>query len=405
MSIIPREAVLTAMRLEDPGYIPGMSQLTIGHILLNTGVDPIAFNFTNDGYVEGVLKIRELYDFDGILLHKPGREEAVLRMTEVIEHEDGPALLFPDGGKIICQRNDDPKYEAPDGWQFPGAAPTDAADPLEWLEENLDWDNPIGHLPESYQHWHIHKGLHFWTAPEQIPDYYYATIDRVLAACAGKYSVHGEVKAPSDYLLNMFGMENALMAMILNPALCHKLLERATESICLWAVEQVKRGCDAIKNSSPYAGGGFLSREHYEEFVMPYEKKLAQAVREAGGFIYTHTCGAIGDRLDLIVQSGVNGIECLDPPPLGNTDLAEAKEKWGKQIFIKGNVDSVNVLLRGNPDLVREDVRRRLEIGSAGGGYIMSTACSIAPAVPPQHIKLMVEVTREFSEQRLSKSS
>jgi uroporphyrinogen decarboxylase len=178
-------------------------------------------------------------------------------------------------------------------------------------------------------------------------------------------------------------------------------MERATEALSAWAVAQIQRGCDAIKNSSPYVGGGFLSREHYQEFVVPYEKKLAQAVRDAGGFVYTHTCGAIGDRLDLIVESGVNGIECLDPPPLGNTDLAEAKEKFGKQIFIKGNVDSVNVLLRGTPDKVREDVRQRLAIGSAGGGFILSTACSIAPAVKPEHIKIMVEETREFSEQRM----
>jgi len=50
-------------------------QLAIGNILLNMGVDPIAFNFTNAGYTEGILKARELYDFDGILLHKPGRED------------------------------------------------------------------------------------------------------------------------------------------------------------------------------------------------------------------------------------------------------------------------------------------------------------------------------------------
>ena len=41
--------------------------------------------------------------------------------------------------------------------------------------------------------------------------------------------------------------------------------------------------------------------------------------------VYTHTCGAIGDRLDLLVECGVSGIECLDPPPLGNVDLSEAE--------------------------------------------------------------------------------
>lgn len=400
MSLTPRENVLAAMRREEPGQIPVFCQLAIGHTLLNTDVDPVSFNFTNDGFANALLQIREKYDFDGILLHKPGRDERVLDHTRMELSGDGPVLLFEDGGRLLCTANDDPKYWPPAGWRFPSIMRADIPDPVTALE-TIDIDNPLADLPPSYRDWSLHKGLHYFMTPEEIPDYYFAAIDRVLAATKGQYSIHGEVKAPSDYLLNIVGLEEAMMAMILAPELCHKVMERATQAISNWAVAQIRRGCDAIKISSPYVGGGFLSRECYEEFVVPYERMLATAVREAGGFVYTHTCGAIGDRLGLMASTGIHGIETLDPPPLGNTDLATAKREFGDRLFFKGNLDSVNVLLFGDARTVRAATRECLTAGAPGGGFILSTACSVAPAVPPDNIKVMVETCRQFSEARL----
>jgi uroporphyrinogen decarboxylase len=120
-------------------------------------------------------------------------------------------------------------------------------------------------------------------------------------------------------------------------------------------------------------------------------------VENEGSYVYTHTCGAIGDRLDLMVQSGVSGLECLDPPPLGNVDLREAVELLNGKIFIKGNIDPVNTLLRGDAAQIRTDVRKILETaGHSMQGFILSSACSIAPPVPPDNIKLAVEICREF---------
>jgi uroporphyrinogen-III decarboxylase len=120
-------------------------------------------------------------------------------------------------------------------------------------------------------------------------------------------------------------------------------------------------------------------------------------VRKEGAFSYTHTCGAIGDRLELMMRAGVSGIECLDPPPLGNVDLADAVERCNGKIFIKGNMDPVNTLLRGDKEKVNRDVTQILETaGHNLGGFILSSACSIAPPTPPDNIKRAVELARNF---------
>jgi uroporphyrinogen-III decarboxylase len=154
---------------------------------------------------------------------------------------------------------------------------------------------------------------------------------------------------------------------------------------------------DAVLISSAFAGGGFISPDQYVEFVLPSEKKVIDGIKKEYDIpVYTHTCGWIGDRLDLMLETGTNGIDTLDPPPLGNVDLAEAKQILRNKAFIKGNIDPVNTLFKGTPELIHRDVIDRLTIGKKGGGYILSTACSVSPHTPPENIMMLTELAGEF---------
>jgi len=155
---------------------------------------------------------------------------------------------------------------------------------------------------------------------------------------------------------------------------------------------------DAILLSSAFAGAGFISRPMYSDFVLPYEKALCQAIGLHGCKSYVHTCGAIGDRLDLMIRTGTDGIDTLDPPPLGTVNLQEAKASHGHQIFFKGNLDAVNEMLNADETTFEQAVRDRLRIGMPGSGYILSSACSIAPHVEPHRLHRLVELAKEFGK-------
>ncbi len=380
-----KELVRAAMRQERPARIPVMCQMANGHTIINTGVHPIDYFVSDEVWAGALMQMRALYDFDGILCHKPGRVHGLMDMvTRVDRDAETPTLYLRDGARIECTRNDDAYYKAPPGFVRPTIDDVDIAAPMAWA-------------PESYQAFQASKATFDYNTPEEIPEHVFGTIDRVIAKAGGEYSIHGEVRAPFDHFLSILGMEDGLMALLDNPERSLALMDRLTNWSVALAVAQVRRGADAIKVSSPFAGMGFLSREMYEEFILPFEARLAEAVKAAGAPVYTHTCGAIGDRLDLLCRCGVSGIECLDPPPLGNVDLAEAVEELTGKLFIKGNLDPVNTLMRGDFDKVRHDVTYVLETaGRAMPGMILSSACSIAPPAPPDNLKLMVEVCREF---------
>ena len=210
-------------------------------------------------------------------------------------------------------------------------------------------------------------------------------------------SVHGEITSPFDYFLDLLGYENGLVALIMEPEKCKLILAKFANGIMDLAVKMCDNPIDAIKISSPFAGMGFISMEDYREFVLPYEQKIIQAIRAKGVHVYIHTCGSIDDRLELMRESGTSGLECLDPIPVGNVDLEDAFRRIGNDLFIKGNIDSVNTLLFAEDEKAEADVKKIIEIGmTKGKGFILSTACSIAPMVTNQRLSMLSELIQKY---------
>jgi Uroporphyrinogen decarboxylase (URO-D) len=380
-----KEIVHQAMSLKRPSAIPVMCQMANGHVIINTEVHPIDYFMSNEVWADSLIQMRELYNFDGILCHKPGRTHGLMDMVVRKDYDaEVPTLYLQDGSRIECTRDDDAYYKKSAAFAHPTL-------------DMIDFEHPLASFPESFRAFQVSKGTFDCCTPESIPEYMFGMIDRVIAKVGNEYSVHGEVRAPFDHFLNLLGMEDGLVALLDNPEASHRLLEKTTQWSVALAVAQARRGAHAIKVSSPFAGMGFLPPDMYREFITPYERRIAEAVKAEGAFIYTHTCGAIGDRLDLMVESLVSGIECLDPPPLGNVDLPEAVKSLNGKIFIKGNVDPVNTLMRGDAAKVRADVSLVLETaGHVMEGFILSSACSVAPPVNPENLKLMVGLCRDF---------
>ena len=372
------------MCMERPKRFPVMCQMANGHTIINTGVDPIDYFLDGALWADCLIRMRALYDFDGVLCHKPGRVHGLVDQVERMDRDaESPTLYLQDGARIECTRDDDAYYKATDEFTWPDI-------------EELDLDNLLSWAPESYKAFQASKATLPIDDPDSFEEHVFDTLDLVIAALGDDYSVHGEVRAPFDHFLNILGMENGLMYLLTHAARCAEILDVTAGWSVALAVAQVRRGAEAIKISSPFAGNVFLSREMYCDFIQPYEARIAAAVKAEGAAVYTHTCGAIGDRLDLLCGAGVTGIECLDPPPLGDVDINEAVEMLKDKIFIKGNVDPVNTLLRGDSRKIDEDIGRTLVAAENMKGFILSSACSVAPPTPPDNLKRMVELCRKF---------
>ena len=362
-----------------------MCQLAIGHYLLNTDVRPSELWFSSEGFARALVELARRYRFDGILINLPGRpEDWRVQMERIERMPDGTEMVYwPNGEVTRCPPDDNPRHLAP-GRRKPAIE-----------DVNPDWlyyDDP--HVPCGLKYpFSFGPDVPDGPPTREWPPYLFRTIQLVREATGGELSVHSEVFSPFTQLMELFGYEEALIYLLEQPERCHAILQAYSEGTGELAAAQARHGVDAVLISSAFAGAGFISREQYREFVLPYEREVIRRAKQGGApFVYTHTCGAIGDRLDLMVETGTDGIDTLDPPPLGTVDLAEAKELYGDRVFFKGNIDSVNTLLRGDPGTVRKDAEMRVRIGSRGSGYILSSACSVAPRVPPENLMVLAEV-------------
>src|SRR3954470_18748296 len=76
-----------AMRQQRPEQIPVMCQLANGHTIINTGVHPIDYFVSDDVWADSLIRMRELYDFDGILCHKPSRTPRLMELVERVDRD------------------------------------------------------------------------------------------------------------------------------------------------------------------------------------------------------------------------------------------------------------------------------------------------------------------------------
>jgi uroporphyrinogen decarboxylase len=115
--------------------------------------------------------------------------------------------------------------------------------------------------------------------------------------------------------------------------------------------------------------------------------------KDLGLSVIKHTDGMIWPIIDMIVDSG---IDCLDPiDPVAGMDLGEVKRKLGGRIALKGNVDCSHLMTLGAPQEVSAATRDALRIGAPGGGFILSSSNSIHSSVKPENYMAMLRTLKE----------
>lgn len=341
-----------------PDRTPVMCQLSMGYMYKNAGIPPTRFWMTNEGRARAFIDLADEYGFDGILLPHPGIGDNPPAEISRTERDGGVEIAYADGGRY---------FYPPD--EFPACLNNVGKS----LSLTIDDVSPAD--------------IRDFETPSYWPD----LLRTVIKERGETLSIHGEVGTAFERTLMLFGnCQDGLIAIMDDESKFAAIMERVNRQVIQHAAWQCNFPIDAMKLSSPFAGGSFISRAMYERLVLPFERAVIDFVHKRAGIpCYIHTCGSIGDRLDLILATGTDGIECLDPPPLGNVDFGKAVEFLKGKAFIKGNLDSVNELTRPADEVIAI-AKRRIELARPlNGAYILSSACSVSPITPPASLRAL----------------
>ena len=91
------------------------------------------------------------------------------------------------------------------------------------------------------------------------------------------------------------------------PVFLKELVNVCCEQAILCAKAQIQAGADFVGIGDAVAS--LVSPGIYDEFVLPFEKKIIEEVHKAGARVKLHICGNITHILDLIVESGADIID------------------------------------------------------------------------------------------------
>ena len=197
----------------------------------------------------------------------------------------------------------------------------------------------------------------------------------VVGSCAGPYS--------SAALL--FGLQENMVLAMTEPDLLERTCDFFVELQSRWIKAQIEAGAHAIWLGDCIAFSGFLSLEQYRRFAFPSCKRLIEKAHEHGAIVYLHNSEIAIPYLLAEVETGADIINCGPA-----VDLAEVRKALGGKCCYSGNLDPIEVLLRGTPEQVAAETRRLIDIGYPGGGYLFNTGEMNPRDVPVENMRAMV---------------
>ena len=205
-----------------------------------------------------------------------------------------------------------------------------------------------------------------------------------MVTSSGPMCTAGFVRNTADFMLDLVD----------KPELTHKLLDLCTRLIIDWLKAQHKAIGDCVEGIFILDDiVGFVNEEHYEEFCHPYLKRICDAFPKDWVKLY-HNDADIEACMDHLPDTGFNVLNWGK-----QTDIEDVMSRIGGQITLMGNVNPLEVGVRGTPDEVHAATMDVLN-KSKGERIILSVGGGTSPGMPRENIQAMLSALNEYNAKR-----
>jgi uroporphyrinogen-III decarboxylase len=224
------------------------------------------------------------------------------------------------------------------------------------------------------------------SVPYQPANYDASDLERVHAELGEGGLVMASVGAPAYLAADLMSFQDFLMWAF--EATDH--FARTVAVIAERAMENLRRQLDCCvldcyRIVGPeYFTPPYLPPAMFQRFVVPHVTEMTRLIHSRGGRVRLHCHGKTGRVLDLILETGCDGIDPCEPPPDGDIELDEVKRCCrARGVSVWGNLE-LKLLENGTPDQVRAEVGRIMSQAKDGGGFVlMPTAAPINLPLSP----------------------
>jgi uroporphyrinogen decarboxylase len=228
--------------------------------------------------------------------------------------------------------------------------------------------------------------------PEEDMPFLMEAIRTVRRELEGKIPLIGFSGAPftlASYVIEGGHSKNYILTkgmMYQNRPAWHGLMEKLADMLIRYLNSQIGAGAQAVQLFDSWVG--CLSPQDYEEYVLPYSKKVIDGVDKRVPLIHFATSSST--LLEGMKQAGgdVIGLDWRE-------DLREAWARIGHDVGVQGNLDPV--ILFGPVDRIEKEVKRILERAEGRPGHIFNLGHGILPDTPVDNVVRLVDAVHEYS--------
>ncbi len=168
------------------------------------------------------------------------------------------------------------------------------------------------------------------------------------------------------------------------PRVLHALLDKLTSTVSTYLLFQIEAGAQAVQLFDTWAGE--LNRTDYEEFALPYTRRIFDAIgNRVPRILYLNGCAAI---LESMAQSGADVLSIDWRIP-----MTEARRRVGDRVALQGNLDPC--ILLGSKEGIVSKAREILE--QAGPlGHVLNLGHGILPQTSVENARTFIDSARNY---------
>ncbi len=204
--------------------------------------------------------------------------------------------------------------------------------------------------------------------------------------------IEGSCAAPYSSVALLFGLEETMLLLLTEPRLLAEACEFFVEYQSRYIEAQMEAGAHAIWLGDCNAFSGMLSLEQYRKFAFEPCKRLIEKAHECNAIIHLHNSEIEIPYLLAEVETGADIVNFGPAADIGAVSTALR----GKVCF-SGNLDPIEVLMRGMPEQIEQEADRIVKVGYSGGGYLFNTGEMNPRDVPEENMRAMVRAARRAS--------
>ena len=199
----------------------------------------------------------------------------------------------------------------------------------------------------------------------------------------------------------MRGMERFLMDLVECPDIAEAISHHVAEFYkkrALRAIDESDGRIDIIGSGGDIGTqrGMMLAPDLWRNHIKSYSEELIRTFKDMGLTTFYHSCGSIVPVIEDFIDMGLDILDPVQPKAKG-MEPAELKKQFGGRLTFHGGIDEQELLPRGTPAQVRQEVERLIRIVGADGGYIACPAHAIQPDTPVENIIALYETANEMN--------